>query len=138
MRIPVFYNLPYFDPLLVADAKINHYLKLMQKQNILHWQHIYSATLQETRLEFYNTSRDVLLNTLKNGYTPSYYLCNLTRKGTNRKALVKLRIGNHKLLVGTTKYPSCRSNEIGEIHFLFNCPDHKYGHADKATSVVVA
>ena len=32
-----FYNLPTFDPLLVTDAKINHYLKLMQQQYILHW-----------------------------------------------------------------------------------------------------
>ena len=36
VRISEFYNLPDFDPLLVTDAKINHYLKLMQQQCILH------------------------------------------------------------------------------------------------------
>ena len=34
MRISKLYNLPNFDPLLVTDAKINHYLKLMQQQYI--------------------------------------------------------------------------------------------------------
>ena len=36
MRISEFYNLPNFDPLLVNDAKINHYLNLMQQKYILH------------------------------------------------------------------------------------------------------
>ena len=34
-RISEFYNLPDFDPILATDAKINHYLKLMQQQYIL-------------------------------------------------------------------------------------------------------
>ena len=68
MRISEFYNLPNFDPLLVTDAKINHYLKLMQQQYILHWQH----TLQHSsKLEFYST--------FKPEYPPSYYL-DLTKK----------------------------------------------------------
>ena len=72
--------------LLVTDAKINHSLKLMQ-QYILHWQH----TLEHSKkLEFYNT--------FKTEYALSYYL-DLTKKSTNRKALVKLRIGNHKLMI---------------------------------------
>ena len=37
VRISEFYNLPNFDPLLVTDAKINHYLKLMQQKYILRW-----------------------------------------------------------------------------------------------------
>ena len=36
VRISEFYNQPNFDPLLVTGAKINHYLKLMQQQYILH------------------------------------------------------------------------------------------------------
>ena len=63
VRISEFYNLPDFDPPLVTDAKINHYLKLMEQQYILHWQH----TLQYSKkLEFYNT--------FKTKYTPSHYL----------------------------------------------------------------
>ena len=59
----------------------------MRQQYILHWQH----TLEHfKKLEFYNT--------FKTEYTPSYYL-DLTKKITNRKAFVKLRIGNHKLMI---------------------------------------
>ena len=40
VRISEFYNLPDFDPLfIVTDAKIYHYLKLMQQQYLLHRQH---------------------------------------------------------------------------------------------------
>ena len=93
----------------------------MQQQYILHWQH----TLEDSKkLEFYNT--------FKTEYTPSYYL-DLTKKITNRKSLVKLRIGNHKLIIESGRYdqiprenrlcPSCRSSEIeDETHFLFKCP----------------
>ena len=63
VRISEFYNLPNFDPLLVTDAKINHYLKLMQQQCILHWQH---TREHSKKLEFYNT--------FKTEYTASYYL----------------------------------------------------------------
>ena len=85
------------------------------------------ATLEHCKkLEFYNT--------FKNECTPSYCL-DLTKKITNRKALVKLRIGNHKLMIESGRYdqiprenrlcPSYRSNEIEEeTHFLFNCPKY--------------
>ena len=56
----------------------------------------------------------------------------LTRKLNNRKESVKLRIGNHKLLIETGRYdqiprdnrlcPMCKSNQIeDEIHLLFHC-----------------
>ena len=72
-------------------------------------------------IEFYNTFKDE--------YTPSCYL-NLTRKRNNRKELVKLRIGKHKLLTETGRYdqiprdnrlcPTCGSNQIeDEFHLLF-------------------
>ena len=50
VRISEFYNLPNFDPLLVTDAKINHYLKLMQQQFIYITFAAYAGTLQETRI----------------------------------------------------------------------------------------
>ena len=37
VRISEFYNPPDFDPLLATDAEINHYIKLMEQQYILHW-----------------------------------------------------------------------------------------------------
>ena len=48
-----------------------------------------------TKLEFFNT--------FKNNYTPSSYL-DLTNKLSERKELVKLRIGNHKLSFDTGRY----------------------------------
>ena len=64
----------------------------------------------------------------------SHYL-DFTRKITNRKALVKLLIGNHELMMESGRYdqiprenrlcPSCNFNEIeDEIHFLFSCPKY--------------
>ena len=59
----------------------------MQQKYILHWQH----TMQNsTKLEFFNT--------LRNDYTPSPCL-GLTNKLSERKELVNLRIGNHKLRI---------------------------------------
>ena len=73
-----------------------------------------------TKLEFFNT--------FKNDYAPSPYL-GLTNKLRERKELVKLRIGNHKLRIETDRYdpsprvnrlcPICASNQIeDESHFL--------------------
>ena len=59
---------------------------------------------------------------------------NVTRKNPNGKALVKLRISNHKLNIETGRYdkisrcdricPVCGINIEDEIHFLFNCPKY--------------
>ena len=87
----------------------------MRQKYILYWQ----QTIQYSKkLEFHNT--------FKNEYMPSYYL-GFTRKLNGRKELVKLRIGNHKLMIETGRYdqisrfdrlcPSCGSNEVeDEIH----------------------
>jgi len=48
-----------------------------------------------TKLEFFNT--------FKNDYAPSSYL-GLTNKLSERKELVKLRIGSHKLRIETGRY----------------------------------
>jgi len=90
---------------------------------ILHWQQNYS-TLKETEN----------IITLKNEYTPSCYL-ELTSKLSERKELVKFRIGNHKLMIETGRYsqiprvnrlcPPCGSNQIDdEIPLLFHCPKY--------------
>ena len=88
-----YYNLPDFDPTFLTDAKIKHYVSLMQQKYISHWQ---QHTIRNSKkLEFYNTFKDE--------YTPSCYL-DLTIKVNNRKELVKLRIGHHKLLIETGRY----------------------------------
>ena len=112
-----YYDFPCFDITYLTDAKIKHCVSLMQQKYILHWQH----TMQNsTKLEFFNT--------FKNDYAPSSYL-GLTNKLSERKELVKLRIGNHKLRIETGRYdqiprvnrlcPICASNQIeDESHFL--------------------
>ena len=115
MKMSEYYNLPDFDPTFLTDAKITHYVSLMQQKYISHWQH---TIRNSKKLEFYNTFKDE--------YTPSCYL-DLTRKLNNRKELVKLRIGNHKLLIETGRYdnrlcPTCKSNQIeddSEIDLLY-------------------
>ena len=65
---------------------------------------------------------------------PSTYL-DLTRKNASRKALVKLRISSHKLLIETGRYDNIPRNERvcnvcnrktieDEIHFLLDCPSY--------------
>ena len=77
------------------------------------------------KLEFHNV--------FKGSYTPSIYL-DVTRKNPNRKALVKLRIRNHKPNIETGRYdkisrcdricPVCALNIEDEIRFLFDCPKY--------------
>ena len=118
-----FHNLPDFNPNRLTETKNKHFVKLMRQKYILYWQH----TIQNSKkLEFYNT--------FKNEYTPCCYL-SFTRKLNGRKELVKLRIGNHKLIIETGRYdqisrfgtlfPTCGSNQVeDEIHFLFSCPKY--------------
>ena len=40
MRMSEYYNLPDFDPTFLTDAKIKHYISLMQQKYISHWQHV--------------------------------------------------------------------------------------------------
>ena len=95
-----YYDFPCFDITYLTDAKIKHYVSLMQQKYILHWQH----TMQNsTKIEFFNT--------FKNDYASSSYL-GLTNKLSERKELVKLRIGNHKLR--ENRALSCEA--LQEIH----------------------
>jgi len=115
-----YYNFPCFDLTYLTNAKIKHYVGLMQQKYILYSQH----TMQNSsKLEFFNT--------FKNDYTASSYL-GLTSKLSERKELVKFRIGNHKLRIQTARYdqipivkslcPIFESNQIeDESHFLINC-----------------
>ena len=60
-----YYDFPCFDITYLTNAKIKHYVGLMQQKYILYWQH----TMQNsTKLEFFNT--------FKNDYTPASYLGN--------------------------------------------------------------
>ena len=73
-----YYNFPCFDIKYLTDAKIRHYVGLMQQ--ILYWQ----RTMQNsTKLEFFNT--------FKKDYTPSSYL-GLINKLSERKELVNFKL----------------------------------------------
>ena len=79
------------------------------------------------------TKTQVLLHN-QNDLDPSAYL-DLTRKNASRKALVKLRISSHKLLIETGRYDNIPRNERvcnvcncktieDEINFLLDCPSY--------------
>ena len=89
-----YYSFPCFalDLTYITNAKIKHYVGLTQQKYLLYWQH----TMQ-------NSSKLELFNTFKNDYTPSSDL-GLTNKISERKELVKFRIGNHKLRIETGRY----------------------------------
>ena len=54
-RLFEFYNLADFDPVFLTDAKIKHYVNLMQQKHILYCQ----RTIQHyTKLEFYNNCKE--------------------------------------------------------------------------------
>ena len=79
------------------------------------------STLYTQKLEFYRS--------FKTDHTSSSYL-DLTRGTAGRRALVKLRISNHKLMIEIGRYnqptkdnrhcPFCGCNVMeDEVHFLF-------------------
>ena len=89
MELSKSYNLPNFVPNNLDKTKISRYKDIMKQKYITQWRYSVNYT---RKLEFYNT--------FKHCYEISSYL-NLTRKTINRKALVKLRVSNHKLMIET-------------------------------------
>jgi len=92
----------------------------MKQKYISYWE---NAVQHSNKLEFYNI--------FKNQYKTSHYLDH-TSEQTERKALVKLRMDNHKPMIEIGRYeqipheqricPVCMStNLVDEIHFLFHC-----------------
>ena len=118
MKISEYFNLPDFNPNLLDTAIVKTFVRLMKQKYISYWKN----TLQHSqKLEFYRS--------IKNEHTISNYL-DLTRGTAERKALVKFRISNHKLIIEQGRYnqisgenrhcPHCGSNQIeDEIHFFF-------------------
>ena len=93
----------------------------MKQENISYWQNTFQHS---QKLEFYRSS--------KTDHTSSSYL-DLTRGTAGGRALVKLRISNHKLMIEIGRYnqttmdnrhcPFCGCNVMeDEVHFLFHCP----------------
>jgi len=91
----------------LTNAKIKHYVGLMQQKYILYWQ---QAMQSSTKLEFFNT--------FKNDYIPSSYL-GIKSKPSERKELVKFKIGDHKLRIETGRY-----DQIPRVNRLCPICDH--------------
>ena len=120
MKMSEYFNLNNFNPDLLDAAKIKHFVSLMKQKYISYWQ---QAFQHSQKLEFYKI--------FKNEYAPSNYL-ELSTRTSERRALTKLLISNHKLMIELGRYnqisrddricPVCGSNQIeDEIHFLFYC-----------------
>ena len=102
---------------------VKGYVSSMKQEYISYWQN----TLQHYRkLEFYGS--------FKTHHTSSSYL-DLTKGTAGRRALVKLRISNHKLMIEIGRYNQttkdnrhcsfCGCNVIeDEAHFLFQYPTY--------------
>ena len=113
MNMSEYFQLPDFNPDLLVIAMVKSYVSPMKQEYISYWQN----NLQHSpKLEFYRS--------FKTEHTSSSYL-DLTKgaAGSGRRALVKLRISNHKLMVPIGRYnqttkdiyrhcPFCGCNEI--------------------------
>ena len=98
-----YFKLPDFDPDLLDIAMVKIYVSSMKQEYISYWQN----TLQHSQqLECYRS--------FKTDHTASSYL-DLTRGTAGRRALVKLRISNHKLMI---KIPYHRKFTLHEIKVL--------------------
>ena len=119
-----YFKISDFNPDLLDIAMVKSYVKFMKQWNI---PHIGKNTLQHSqKLEFYRS--------FKTYHTSSSYL-DLTRGTAGRRALLKLRISNHKLMIEIGRYnqttkdnrhcPFCGCNVMeDEVHFLFQCPTY--------------
>ena len=126
IKMSEYYNFPNFNYYALNENNIRQYIDLMKKKYISNW---YQTLQHSQTLNFYYT--------IKKTYGPSAYL-DLTRKNASRKALVKLRISSHKLLIEmieTGRYDNIPRNERvcnvcscktieDEVHFLLDCPSY--------------
>ena len=95
-----YFKLPDFNPDLLDTAMVKSYVSSMKQEYISYWQN----TLQHSqKLEFYRS--------FKTDHTSSSYL-DLTRGTAGRRALVELRISNHKLMIEIGRYNQTTKNAM--------------------------
>ena len=100
------FKLPDFNPDLLDIATVKSYVSSMKQEYISYWQN----TLQHSqKLEFQRS--------FKTDDTSSSYL-DLTRGTAGRRALVKLRISNHKLMIEIGRYNQTTKDIIGIALFV--------------------
>ena len=86
-----YFKLPNFNPDLLDIAMVKSYVSSMKQEYISYWQ---DALQHPQKLEFYKS--------FKTDHTSSYL--DLTSGTAGRRALVKLRISNHKLMIEIGRY----------------------------------
>ena len=87
-----YFNLNNFDPDLLDTAKIKHFVCLMKQKYISYWQ---QALQRSQKLEFYKI--------FESEYAPSN--CpELSTRTSERRALTKLRVSNHKRMIELGRY----------------------------------
>ena len=130
MNMSEYFKLPDFNPHSLDIAMVKSYVSSMKQEYISYWLN----TLQYSqKLAFYSS--------FETDHTSSSYL-DLTRETSGRRALVKLRISNHELMIEigrcnqTTKdnrhCPFCGCNVIeDEVHFLFQWSYILYDYRNK-------
>ena len=92
MNVSEYFKLPDFNPDLLDIAMVKSYVSSMKQEYISYWQN----TLQHSqKLEFYRS--------FKSNHNTSSYL-DLTRGTAVGRALVKLRISNHTLMIEIGRY----------------------------------
>ena len=92
MNMSEYFRLPDFNTDLLDIAMVKSYVSSTKQEYISYWQN----TLQHSqKLEFYWS--------FKTDHSSSSYL-DLTRGTAGRRALVKLRISNHKLMIEISRY----------------------------------
>ena len=91
MNMSEYFQLPDFNPDLLDIAMVKSYVSLMKQEYISYWQNFQHS--QE--LEFYRS--------FKTDHTLFSYL-DLTRGTAGRRALVKQRISNYKLMIEIGRY----------------------------------
>ena len=123
MDMSEYFKLPDFNPDLLDIAMVKSYVSSMKQEYISYWQN----TLQHfQKFEFYKS--------FKTDHTSCSYL-DLARGTAGRRALIKPRISNHKLMIETGRYnQTTRDNshclfldaiqQKDEVHFLFQCPTY--------------
>ena len=89
--------------------------------------------MQNALANIQNNNKLIFLNSLKDSYTTENYL--KIKDFQNRKAISKLRTGNHRLTIETGRWTNivrenrictqCSQNKVeDEYHFLFDCYKH--------------
>ena len=87
-----YFRLPDFNPDLLDIAMVKSFVSSVKQEYISYWQ---NTRQHSQKLEFYRS--------FKTGRTSSSYI-DLTRGTAGRRALVKLRISSHKLMIETGRY----------------------------------